>query len=875
MAAGGHGGFHDRGFFKCGDRKAERGEAERREGTVDSMTGDLPIYDLDDAIAGAMGPGGRMVLSAPTGSGKSTQIPQILLDAGLLGDGQCVILQPRRLAARLLAKRVAEERNAPLGAEVGYQIRLDRVCSEETRILYVTEGILLRRMLAEPELPGIAAILFDEFHERHLYGDITLAKALDLQEGRRPDLRIGVMSATLEGGALAEWMEPCARLESEGRMFPVRIEYLPCEPHKDPPWELAAEAVAAHLDSTEGDMLVFMPGAYEIARTIREIQGRIGSQCAVLPLHGEMPAAEQDRAVAPTPHRKIIVSTNVAETSLTLEGVRTVIDSGLARVARHDPHRGINTLLIEPVSRASADQRAGRAGRVAPGVCVRLWTERSHARRPARELPEVRRLDLAEVILTLKASGVDNPAAFRWLDPPEEKALERASRLLGDLGALDANSAITPIGRRMLSFPAHPRYARMFLAAHDLHCVRAAALIAALTQSRNLLLRTDRKTAEERLEIFGSGISDFFLLIRAYQWAARKNFRTDACRPLAIHAESARQVHKLFGQFLEIAQGEGLDVEADAPKDEAIARCILTGFADQVARRRSEGAFQCDIVHGRRGALAKDSVAVGSHLIVAAEINEIEGRDGDTRIELSLATEIQESWLRDLFPGEFSETTGPVFDASQNRVVLRRRKVFRDLVLEERDRDAEPSAAASACLAQAVLEGGLRLNGWDDACEQFILRVNFLASALPEAGFRPIRPTDRELIIAELCEGAVCYRDIKDKPVLPALEAWLPAGHSARLAKWAPERLPLPSGRRAKITYSESLPPTLAARIQDLYGLEAPLRIANGRVPVTLQILAPNHRPIQVTTDPASFWREAYPKLKPALQRRYPRHEWR
>lgn len=839
------------------------------------MSESLPIYDLDDDIAGAMTAGGRMVLSAPTGSGKSTQVPQILLDAGLLGDGQCVVLQPRRLAARLLAKRVAEERGVPLGGEVGYQIRLDKVCTDKTRIVFVTEGILLRRMLSEPGLPGVTALLFDEFHERHLYSDITLAQALDLQSSGRPDLRIGVMSATLDGDALADWMAPCVRLSSDGRMFPVEVHYLPYEPRDEPVWELAAEAVAEKFSVTDGDMLVFMPGAYEIARTVREVQARIGQQCAVLPLHGEMSVAEQDRAVARAGRRKIIVSTNVAETSLTIEGVRTVVDSGLARIARYDPQRGINTLLIEPISKASADQRAGRAGRTAPGLCLRLWTERSHARRPDRETPEVRRMDLAEVILTLKASGVHDPSTFRWLEPPEEKTLSRALALLADLGALDARGAVTTLGRRMLSFPVHPRYARMFLAAQELGCVRAAALIAALTQSRSLLLRTDRKTAEERLEIFGTGRSDFFFLMRAYQWAAQKGFRADGCRPLAIHAEAARQVHLHFHQFLEIARTEDLDTETAPPGDEAIARCVLAGFADQVARRRSEGTLQCDITHGRRGALARDSLAQGSRLIVAAAINEIEGRDGTIRTELSLATEIEDTWLREMFPNEFSDSQGLIFDTSQNRVVERRSRTFRGLLLEERDRDAGASVEASACLARAVMEEGLRLNGWDESCDQFVARVAFLAAAMPEEGFHPITTGDRELIIAELCEGATCYRDIKDKPALPTLRTWLSDARITRMEKFAPVRVPLPSGRNAKIIYSESLPPTLAARIQDLYGLVNPLLVAGGRIPVTLQILAPNHRPIQVTTDPASFWKDTYPKLKSELQRRYPKHLWR
>lgn len=838
------------------------------------MSDVLPIYDLDEEIVSALVEGNRLVLQAPTGSGKSTQVPQILIDGGAPGAGRCVILQPRRLAARMLAARVAAERGGKLGEEVGYQIRLDNVSSAQTRILFVTEGILLRQMLADPQLRGVSTVIFDEFHERHLYGDISLARALTLQETTRPDLRIVVMSATLDRMGLTDYLAPCTALQSEGRVYPVEVEYLRHDPRDDPPWELAADAVAEHFERTEGDILVFMPGAYEINRTIREIGGRLGSRCVVLPLHGELPAAEQDRAVNRTSARKVIVSTNVAETSLTIDGVTLVVDSGLARVARYDANRGINTLLIEKISQASADQRAGRAGRTAPGVCIRLWTQRDHERRAARELPEIKRLDMAETALTLKAAGVEDLATFRWIDSPDPQALVRAETLLNDLGATHRGK-ITPIGRRMLNFPVHPRYARMFLAAGELGCVRAAALIAALTQTRSLLMRADKRIEEERAELFGVGTSDFQVLMRAFSWARQKDFRANECRALAIHADSARQVGKLFEQFLDIAHAEGLDTSAAPVSDEAVARCILAGFADHVSRRRSEGTLVCDIVHGRRGTLARNSVASHSKLLVAAEITEVEGRDGDARVLLNLATEIEEAWLHELFPEDFSDTTDYFFDSTQNRVVVRRAKRFRDLLLENQDRDAEPGPAAASCLAGQVLAGELRLNGWDDAVEQWIHRVNFLARLLPEQGVPSLGDEERHHIILLVCDEATCYRDIKDAPVLPHARSLLTHAQQQLVEKHAPERFQLPGGRRAKITYSESAEPFLAARIQDLYGVNDDIKIAMGRHALTLHILAPSHRPVQITKSLRSFWAEAYPKLKQQLQRQYPKHEWR
>ena len=839
------------------------------------MSEALPIYDLDEEIIAALSRGNRLILQAPTGSGKSTQVPQILLDGGILGGGRCVILQPRRLAARMLATRVASERSVRLGGEVGYQIRLDNVSSKETKILFVTEGILLRQMLADPQLRGISTLVFDEFHERHLYGDITLARALDLQDTVRPDLKIVVMSATLDGAELQQYLKPAEILTSEGRMFPVEISHLSHDPKDDPIWETATDAVAEHFESTEGDVLVFMPGAYEIQRTIRELQGRLGGRCAVLPLHGELPAAEQDRAVNRSHGRKVIVSTNVAETSLTIDGITLVVDSGLARVARYDPNRGINTLLIEKISAASAAQRAGRAGRTAPGLCVRLWTERDHARRPLRELSEIKRLDLAETLLSLKAAGVGDLQAFRWIEPPEPQALARAETLLRDLGALDGEGGITPIGRRMLNFPVHPRYARMFIAAEELGCVRSAALIAALTQTRSMLLRVDKKTEDERAEIFSGGTSDFLVLMRVFEWARARDFRMNECRALGIHSDSARQVSKLFEQFLDIAHAEALLLEDTPPNDSDIAKCVLAGFADQVAVRRGTGTLVCDIVHGRRGLLARQSVASGSSLLVAAEIAEIEGRDGDARVLLSLATEIQESWLREMFPQDFSEKAEHFFDKSQNRVVVRRAKVFRDLILENRDRDAEPGPAASSCLADQVLAGALRLNGWDDAVEQWIHRVNFLSRLCPGQNLPPMGAEERHHIILLVCDGAVCYRDIKDAAVLPHAKSLLTWEQQQFVEKHAPERIELPGGRRAKMTYAETADPFLSARIQDFYGVTDDIKIALGRHALTLHILAPSHRPVQVTRSLKSFWTETYPGLKQQLQRQYPKHEWR
>ncbi|MEY4687470.1 MAG: hypothetical protein RIR76_1493 [Verrucomicrobiota bacterium] len=854
---------------------------------------ELPVYELESGLVAALREHGRVIVQAPTGSGKSTQIPQMLLRHGLLGaKGEVVVLQPRRLAARMLARRVAEEAGTRLGETVGYQIRLESRVSERTRIRFVTEGILLRQMSFDPRLPGVAAVIFDEFHERHLHGDISLARALQIQRTTRPDLRIVVMSATLETARLESYLAPAATLVSQGRSFPVRVEYLPraVDFEREPVWEAAARECERIAARTDGDLLVFMPGAYEISRTLQALDAsRALRGFALLPLHGELPVEQQDRAVARCAERKIIVSTNVAETSLTIDGVTAVVDSGLARVARFDPHRGINTLLVEKISAASADQRAGRAGRTAPGVAVRLWTESEHARRPAQELPEVRRLDLAEVVLTLKAAGVDDVAAFPWLEAPEPRALERAEELLTDLVALEpveepADGAparggrITETGRRMLRFPVHPRYARMFLAAQERGCVRPVALMAALTQGRSFLLRgVDRRTEELREEVLGEEqASDFFLLMRAWRHAEKERFDLEACRRLGIHAQAARQVGPLFAQFLEIAEGEGLDASERPYRDDDVRKCVLAGFSDHVARRLDAGTLRCEIVHRRRGMLARESAVAKAPLLVAAEISEIGGRGGEVTVLLSLATAIEESWLGELFPGGVVETKGVAYDEQTRRVIARRERCFRDLVLEAKvGGDDVPPDAAARLLAREVLAGRMRLEAWDEAVEQWITRVNRLAEWFPELEVTPITEADRATLVEQVCYGEAGYRGIKDKPVMPVLREWLTAEQFAVLDDYLPERLVMGNGRRSRLTYHQEGPPVLSARIQELYGIDGRFAVGHGRVPVKIEVLAPNQRPIQVTDDLSAFWRDMYPKVKAELSRRYPRHEWR
>lgn len=836
----------------------------------------LPVLSIEPEIVARLRETRRVIVTAPTGSGKSTQVPRMLLRSGLLGSGQCVVLQPRRIAARMLAARVAEEEGCAPGAEVGYQVRLENVTGPRTRIRFVTEGILLRQMVGDPELKGVSAVVFDEFHERHLEGDVALARALDLQEQRRPDLLIIVMSATLDGAALETYLRPCARVSTEGRLFPVAISHLP-SPDSDLP-AAAADAVAAWIRAgNPGDALVFMPGAWDIARTIEALHVRPETRdAAILPLHGELAPRDQDAAVARADRRKVVVATNVAETSLTIDGVRLVVDSGLARIPRHDPRRGVNTLFVEPISRASADQRAGRAGRTAPGTCVRLWSEAEHAKRRLREEPEVKRLELAEAALALKAGGVADLRKFRWLDAPEEKALQHAENLLTDLGALDDAGAITPPGRRLLAFPVHPRWARMLLAAAELNCVRLASLVAALMQGRDLLVRSaDSMAVEFRKDVLGDrDTSDLWILVRAWEFAAENRFRLDACQRAGIHAAAARQVGPALEQFLRIAEREGLPVGDAAVPEDALRRCVLAGFPDRVARRADTATLRCEIVHGRRGLLSRESAVRRAPLVVAGEIREVEGRGREDKTLLGLVTAIEPAWLEQMFPFDLSRKVVVGFDAEAKRVTAEEVTRFRDLVIGKRPADPPPDEAARR-FADEVLAGRLQFREWDAAVDQLLLRVAFIAKACPELGLRPPDDAARRAAIERLCAGALSWKDLRDRPVMREMRALVEPALQSAVEKHAPERLELPNGKKPKVVYAADAPPHIALRIQELFGVTRIPPLAMGRVPVAVHVLAPSSRPVQVTQDLARFWTEHYPRIKKELQRKYPKHEWR
>jgi ATP-dependent helicase HrpB len=845
------------------------------------MSEPLPIFEIRDAVVSALRDSAvaNLLIKAPTGSGKSTQVPQFVLDSGWLGEGQrCVVLQPRRIAARLLAQRVAHERGARLGGEVGYQVRFDNVTSRDTRLAYVTEGVMLRQLMEDPDLRGVGCIVIDEFHERHLDGDLVLAFARALQRGRRSDLKILVMSATLVPGPLAEFMQPCQLLESEGRTYPVAVSYQAPTKLKtgqpEPVWDQAARACEALAQSPgfDGDILVFMPGAYEIRKTMTALSGRAFARGRrILPLHGELSPQDQDAAVAPGGMPKILVSTNVAETSLTIEGIRAVVDSGLARVASYDPRRGINTLTVQKISRASAEQRAGRAGRLGPGLAVRLWPEREHLHRSESEIPEIHRLDLGEALLALHVLGLGEK--FEWFEAPAPAAFERAQRLLHDLGAVDADG-ITETGRRMSRFPLHPRFARMLLAAGDNGCVREAALCAAVAQGRDLLLAGRNESSHKNEDLWEPGdLSEFQALLRAFTRAEGLNFDPNACAPLRIHAQAAREAARSAEQFLRLARRAGLEVNDEVASPEALARTLLAAFSDHLGIETSSGSRIYRLAGGYTGHLDKDAHIKPPRLLVAAEITEVQGRA--LTVRLNHVTRIEEEWLQELFPGDLTTGHRAAYDSTNRRVMNLEERRFRSLVLSSREKGEPDPATAASLLADEVQAGRLTLVNWNDKVEQWITRVNCLAKWMPELEIPAIGDEDRRLILEQVCHGCIAYRQLKDRDIFPALHQWLSHAQRDLLDRYAPERLALKNGRSARIVYDPQQPPSVSVVLQQLYDVNENPKVAGGRVTVTIHLLSPAQRPIQTTGDIGRFWKEGYPAVKAQLRGRYPKHEWR
>lgn len=829
----------------------------------------LPIDNIrQDIIHAASAPGFCLLLSAPTGSGKSTRVPGMLQEAGVAERGLIIVVQPRRLAARLLAGFVARQFSCKLGEEVGYTVRFDSRRSNRTRILFVTDGILERIITENPKLNGIAAIVFDEVHERRLSGDICLARALELQRTTRPDLGLVVMSATLELDKLQDYLPHATVLRAEGRLYPVDVMYRQPIPTRnargyvEPPpiWEQCANAVRELMGHADcGDILVFLPGTYEIRRTVELLENVSWMRGReVYPLHGQLTPEAQARAVEPGACPRVIVSTNIAETSLTIAGVRSVVDCGTAREARWDPHRCISTLHVVPIARAQAEQRTGRAGRLGPGRCIRLWSEASHNKREAFPAPEVHRADISAAFLNLMAWGygtLEQIRAFPWPDAPAEAETVRAWELLKRLGAIAPGGGLSTIGQHMLCYPLSPVLARLMVAGKEYHCEQEMAAIAALIQSEGVALHSGLHPSLRQDDDF----TDFQAEWRAVQAAANMNYDAARCTKWGIIGRAAREIQAAYRQL------GGRDEPQMHTHREGILRGLLAAMPDNVAAaNKTTGTAR--LAGHRSGKIGADSVGRNATVFLAAEITEIGGKGVETR--MNRCTIVPEEYLTT------STHDCAAYDSTRKRVLNYRRSLYRDLVLSEKEAgDASPDAAAPL-LAEQVVRGNLRLEKWDGHVLQWINRLTCLRQAMPELELPEFGEEDRLVAITMICEGAVCYKDIAERPVIPILEEWLSPWQKQCLNKYAPKTITLTNGREVKLLYREDGTPVFSLKCQLLFGVPHTPVIAEGRVKCLAEILAPNQRPYQITADLASFWRNGYPQMKKDLAGRYPRHHW-
>ena len=804
----------------------------------------LPIDAVLDDLAKTLDLHTAAVLVAPPGAGKTTRVPLALLDAPWARAKKIIVLEPRRIAARASAERMAHTLGQRAGETVGYRVRFGSKISRATRIEVVTEGIFSRQILDDPELSGVAAVLFDEFHERSLDADLGLALARDAQTGLREDLRILVMSATLDGARVAKLLGEAPVVASEGRAFPVETRYLGRK--ADAPVERQmADAIATALRADPGSVLAFLPGAAEIRRTQNFLAERIhDASIEIVPLFGALDASVQDRAIAPPPrgHRKVVLATSIAETSLTIEGVRIVVDSGLARVPRYEPDIGLTRLETVRASRAAVDQRRGRAGRTEPGVCYRLWDEPQTASLAAYTQPEILSADLSSLVLDLAQWGVTDPASLAFLDPPPAPALKEARELLHELGALDGEGRITDEGKSLRALALPPRLARMIVDSHRLGAGRAAADIAAVLTERGL--GGDHVDLDVRLDIFR--------------------------RDRSQRAEAARSQAQRWAS--QVAADDKAGVTGDDEPSNGVM--LALAFPDRVAKNRGNGSFV--LANGRGAALEPTAALSRTSYIAVAELTgtAMHGR-------ILLAAPITQGEIEARFADQIEMTDEVSFDRGAMALRARRKKTLHAITLSEAPMALEPSEETAKVFADGLMAAGLDQLPWSKPIKQLRDRVMFLRAAEGAASDNPwpdlsddALAAQRETWLVPALLDKTSLKAFSAGDLSDALQSLLPWALRARLDREAPTHFEAPTGTQLAIDYEAEQGPTIAVRLQELFGLTNHPSIARAAIPLVLELLSPAHRPVQVTRDLPGFWRGSYAGVRSDLRGRYPRHPW-
>jgi len=807
----------------------------------------LPIDPFLPEIVSSLRAHSNLVLVAEPGAGKTTRIPPAIIKAGLLRaeNPNLVMLQPRRVAARAAAARIAEENNWSLGREVGYHVRFDRRMTDATRLRVLTEGILTRQLIDDPFLESIGTVILDEFHERSIHSDIAIALLREIQQTVRPDLKLIVMSATIEAEPVAKFLGDCPVIRVPGRTFPVQVEY--SQPSADDLEFRVSRAVRSMLDSS-GDILVFLPGAQEIRRAQHALTD---IDAAVLPLHGSLPPDQQDAVLRPGAERKIILSTNIAETSLTIPGVRNVIDSGLARVPHYDPQRGLDRLDVQRISKASATQRAGRAGRTAPGKCLRLWTAKEDALLTDFDLPEIQRIDLAPIILSLHAWGRPDVRGFNFFEPPSEETILAAEKLLMMLGAISPTThQITPLGKMMVALPVHPRLARLLLAADSQGLSRNAATMAALLSEKDIL-----GPARDRPPV--QGASD---LLYRMDLIHRHDRTID---PVAL-----RTVHQVRDELLRYTTGK-----SQPANENDLLKLLLLAYPDRVARRRENDPMTGTAVGGGGVRLAAESVVRQGEFFLALDARR-DDRSANREALVRLASRIEENWLEELFPQFITRDRILIYDPQRERVVARGTTKFLDLIIDE-DQDApvDPQRAGDV-LARALAPQARELFEKDESAANLLARIDLLRRHMPEHPWPKFDDNELADTLITAAAGKRSKSDLTTGPLVSALMERLPYPLDRQLKEHAPDSIEVPTGNHIRIEYLPAQPPRLSVRLQEMFGLLETPRIAAGRVPLVLHLLSPGYKPVQVTQDLRSFWTNTYPQVRKDLRARYPKHSW-
>ena len=807
----------------------------------------LPIDAVLDELTRTLAGHTAAVLVAPPGAGKTTRVPLALLDAPWVGPKKIIVLEPRRIAARASAERMAQTIGERVGETVGYRVRFGSKVSRATRIEVVTEGIFSRQILDDPELSGVAAVLFDEFHERSLDADLGLALARDAQIGLREDLRILVMSATLDGARVATLLGDAPVVASEGRAFPVETRYLGRK--ADAPLERQmADAIAMALRADPGSVLAFLPGAAEIRRTQNFLAERVhDASIEIVPLFGALDAGVQDRAIAPAPkgHRKVVLATSIAETSLTIEGVRIVVDSGVARVPRYEPDIGLTRLETVRASRAAVDQRRGRAGRTEPGVCYRLWDEPQTASLAAYTQPEILSADLSSLVLDLAQWGVRDPSTLAFLDPPPVPALKEARGLLSELGALDGDGRITAEGQSLRALALPPRLARMIVDSHRLGAGEEAAEVAAVITERGL--GGDNVDLDVRLD----------------------QFRRDRSQ----RATSARSQAQRWAAQVAASEKAGAIVSS-AQEEPTIGMMLALAFPDRVARNRGNGSF---VLANGRGAAVDPASALARSPYVA--VGELTGTAAQGRILLAARITLED--IERHFADQIETTDEITFDRGAMALRARRKRALHAITLSEAPLALSPSAETARVLADGLIAAGLDRLPWSKPAKQWRDRVMFLRKAEADqlAGSWPDLSDDalaaqRETWLVPALYDKASLKEFSAVDLSKALMTLLRWELRARLEREAPTHFEAPTGTMLAIDYEAEQGPTIAVRLQELFGLNTHPSIAKGAIPLVLELLSPAHRPVQVTRDLPGFWRGSYAGVRSDLRGRYPRHPW-